>query len=284
MSEIGKQLSVIMSIQSFLRQTRVQFSTSDPTAQLRLVLISELLKKNGNDIQLSKYLADRAPLYYRNVEDVINSLSDGFMLSTLVETLSKLPTSDRFQSSHFGEIVASVFLEDVLGYKRLYSKLSHNTSENQNAFKMDVVSYVPGSDPVEFIFSEVKSSPKSSSDGLPPNHDKSCFADVFNSLRDYSESDLKFDLTLIKDNLNVASEADRSNIKKALRPYSNQKVVGYIGMLIIDQSTLDPNETEILGTRKSNKNFSAELICVEEYKVVSLDMYELLNKIKESAE
>ena len=271
-----------MSIQPFLRKLRISFTLSDPAKQIREVHISEIGKEDNQKNKISKYLSDRAPLYYRNIEDIINSLQDGFLLSTVVETLEKLPTSKHFQSSHFGEIVASIFLEDILGLKSLYNKLSHNTTENQNAFKMDVLCYDPNSDPIEFTFCEVKSSPKSADEGLPAGHDKSCYADVFNSLRKYSESDQKFDLTSIKDRLNSMDPKDKERIRVALKPYQH-RVIRYIGISVIDHSTYDDDEVEVLAKRKSNKDFNAEIICMESYKEVSVEVYSILEAFKNSA-
>lgn len=268
-----------MSLKSFLRKSRIAFNSADKTKQIRAVYVSEAASSDAEKNQLSKYIADKAPLYYRNLEDIIKSLKDGFFTTTIYETLQKLPTSEHFQSSHFGEIVSSIFLEDILNLKRLYSKLALNTTENQNAYKMDIICYDPSSDPIKFVFCEVKSSPKSKEDGLPAGHDKSCYADIFNSLRTYSESDKKFDLTAIKDKLNGVEEEERKRIKSALMPYQ-QIVVGYIGVSVIDHNTYDESEVEILAKRKSVKDFNAEIICVESYKTVSLEVFKRLEELK----
>ena len=129
------------------------------------------------------------------------------------------------------------------------------------------------------FFCEVKSSPKDSNEGLPPGHDKSCYADIFNSLREYEDDDKKFDLTAIKDNLYIIDPAERELVRASLKPYANKKV-GYIGIAIIDHSTYDVNEVPILASRKANKDFNIELLCVESYKEVSSEAYKILEKYK----
>jgi hypothetical protein len=268
-----------VSISRFVRESRTKFSIENSTNQKRKVSISHIVKKIDDDNKLSKFVADRAPLYYRDFNKIVDSLQEGYMLSTWVDTLKRLPNSEHFQKSHFGEITSSIFVEDIIGLRRIYSKLSLNTAENQNAYKMDLVCYVPDSNPVNFIFCEVKSSAKDISDGLPAGHDKSCYADIFSSLRDYTNSDEKFDLTTIKDNIQLFSEEEKAKIKNSLKPYQN-KIIGYIGIAIIDGSTYDSSEIPVLATRKSNKNFEVELLCVENYKEVSGEVYKILDYYK----
>ena len=235
--------------------------------------------KSVENTSLSYYVADKTPLYYREFDKVVESLKDGFMLTTFKETLDKLPTSEHFRSSHFGEIAASLFVEEVIGLTKLYCKLSLNTSEHQHGYKMDLVCYVPGSDPVEFVFCEVKSSPKDATDGLPANHHQSCYADIFNSLREYEEGDKKFDLTLIKDHLSIIDQAEKERVRNALIPYTIKKV-SYIGIAVIDHSTFDESEVPVLATRKSGKEFNVELLCVESYKEVAAEVYAILEGFK----
>lgn len=267
-----------MSLTIFVRESRTRFTVNPPKQEVRVVSISQIQKENDPH-KLAEFVADRAPLYYREFDNIVESLKSGYFLSTIRETLKKLPASDHFKSSHFGEILASIFVEDVIGLKKLYCKLSLNTTENQHGYKMDLLCYVPGSDPVDFIFCEVKSSPKSAGDGMPPGHDKSCYADIFNSLREYNEGDKQFDLTILKDNLEIMDEAERERVKASLLPYG-LRTVGYIGIAVIDDSTYTVDEIPVLATRKSNKKFDVELLCVESYTDVSVEVYSILERYK----
>ncbi len=118
---------------------------------VRLVYRSELLR-NTNGMYIDQYIADRAPLFYRNVEDIIQDLQAGYFVTAMKTTLARIPNSASFQESHFGEIVAGLFAEDVMGLRKLYSKLSLLTAENSNAYKMDLVMYDPSCSPLCFRF------------------------------------------------------------------------------------------------------------------------------------
>jgi hypothetical protein len=120
-----------------------------------------------------------------------------------------MPKSEGFRESHFGEILATIFAEEVMGLRQIYSKLSLLSSENSNAYKMDLILYDPTCDPVDIVLGEVKSSPKISSDGKPVGHSKSCFPSLFTSINEYSQDDSKYDLTAARDNINNLPEEDK---------------------------------------------------------------------------
>lgn len=267
-----------MSLNLFIRESRTRFSLDPSKTELRAVKVSTILQKSSEH-NLADFVADRAPLYYREFNKVVDSLQSGYFLTAIKETLKRLPDSKHFQDSHFGEILASIFVEDILGLKKLYCKLSLNSAENQNAYKMDLLCYEESSDPVNFIFCEVKSSNKHSSEGMPAGHDKSCYKAIFDSLRTYNEGDQAFDLTTLKDRLEIFDEAERNRVKNSLLPYASRNV-GYIGIAIIDQSTYCEHEVPILATRKSDKSFDVEVLCVEQYKETSSQVYSILDKYK----
>ena len=238
------------------------------------------LERKLNAPSLHVYVADRGPLFYRDYRKVADTLEAGLFLSALKETLSRLPTSSSFRESHFGEIVAGIFAEEVLGLRRLYSKLSLLTAENANAYKMDLVMYDPQTEPVEFTFCEVKSSCKHANDGLPPRHDTSCYADIFNSLNKYGDSDLDFDLTAARDHVDRIAEPERAKVRAALLPYG-ARIVKYLAFAIIDTTTLDQSEVAILGSRKNKKTFDVEVVSLADMKATAENVYELLNRIRQ---
>jgi hypothetical protein len=180
-----------MSLQRFLRVTRAGVTCDKPP--VRNVSRSDLARVD-DDVELALFVADRAPLYYRDPELVIRDLREGNFLSAIRRTLLRLPTSAWFQKSHFAEIIASIFAEQVLGYTRLYCKLSTLTAENANANKMDLLLFDPNSQIPRFVFGEVKSSPKHAKGGLPANHRQGCFRDLLQTIDDYSTRDREFDL------------------------------------------------------------------------------------------
>ena len=240
---------------------------------IRLVYKSEVMEA-GCGYALDDYLADKAPFFYRDVQAMIEDLNSGLFRTAFQTTVGRLPTAKSFQESHFGEVVAGVFAEEVLGLRRLYSKLRLLTAENANAYKMDLVMYDPRR-PIQLVFGEVKCSPKSDADGLPAGHDKACFADVFNSLREYSPADLKFDLAAAKERLAHIPAADAEDVRAALKPYSGA-TVKYLAFTIIDSSTYCGEEARLLQTRKSKKEFEVDLICVEHYGKIAGSVYSKL--------
>ena len=242
---------------------------------IRLVYRSEFVRTNG-DHKLEDYISEKAPLFYRPLNAIIDDLKAGFFMTAMKSTLAKLPTSKSFQESHFGEIVAGVFAEEVIGLRRLYSKLTLLTSENANAYKMDLVMYDPTSSPIRFVFGEVKCSPKSAHDGMPAKHDGSCFADIFKSMNNYTETDLRFDLTAARDNIHNIPKEDQEKVRAALMPYSGA-VFGFAGFVVIDTSTYSLGEAQVLRTRKNTKEFEIDLVCLESFSIVAEKVYDSLN-------
>lgn len=239
------------------------------------------LRRNGSGVSLEQYLADRVPLFYRNVDNIVKTLKQGFFLSAFVETLEKLPTSEHFRESHFGEIASAIFADEVMGLRKVYSKLRLLTSENSNAYKMDLILYDPKSDPIELLFAEVKSSPKTAADGLPAKHDKSCFASIFTSLNSYKERDLKFDLTAAKDHLDTLPPDEQAKLRQALMPYSDTPK-GYVAFAVIDTSTKCDDEIALLATRRNEKKFDVDLVCMEAFPSVAQAVYGKLEKARDT--
>jgi hypothetical protein len=234
----------------------------------------------ASDLKLAAYIAERAPEFYRPISDIIRELEGGLPLSVLKETLARLPTAESFQSSHFAEIAASLFAEEIMGLKRIYSKLSTLTAENANGYKMDLLLYDPNTEPVELVFGEVKSSDKMPTPD-PAGHDQSCYASLFNSLREYGEDDLAFDLAAIKDRLGHVSEADRERLRAILKPYT-PRTVRYAGFVLIDDGTFRSEEAAVLACRKSDKTFEVDLVGVDGYSASAKSAFDRLHTVLEA--
>jgi len=263
-------------LRKFVNSSRVVFSSKD--SSVRTVYISELAR-NGSDDALETYISDKAPLFYRDPQRIANTLGSGYFLTAVRETLLRIPSSDRFKQSHFGEITSTIFAEEVMGLRKVYSKLTQLTAENSNAYKMDAVLYDPNSEPLEFILGEVKSSPKTAAEGFPAKHDKSCFSSIFTSLRNYTRDDLKFDLAAAKDHVNTLPEAEREKVRKALLPYATRKI-SYAAFAVIDVSTRHDDEISLLATRRNDKDFDVDLVCVEGFPQVAQAVYGRLEKVR----
>ena len=272
---VGKRR--MSAFRQFVHAGRVAMQFKGPKV-VRAVHRSEVSRRTTTS-SLERYMADRVPYFYKEPAAIAESFGKGYFVSAIQEILLKLPTADSFRDSHFGEILAAVYAEEVLGLKRLYSKLALLTAENANAYKMDVLLYRPGCDPAQFVFAEVKSSMKTAADGLPPGHDKVCFKKLFTSLNDYSESDLRFDLAAIGERFPQISQPDRDIIANSLLPH-NQQHVEYAAFCVIDHSTHDDRESRLLATRSSNKVFEVDLLCVAELPDVVDGTYSILGRAR----
>lgn len=264
-------------VRQFVAVNRVPFS--GVASPKRSVYMSEL-SRNANGISLEHYMAEKVPLFYRHVDSIARTLEQGYFLSAIQETLLKLPTSEHFRESHFGEIASAVFADEVMGLRKVYSKLRLLTSENSNAYKMDLVLYDPETDPVELLFAEVKSSPKTADEGLPAGHDSSCFASIFTSLNGYADRDLKFDLTAANDHLESLPCAEQERLRTALMPYSSTPK-RYVAFAIIDTSTKCDDEVAVLATRRNDKKFDVDLVCMEGFPHIAQAVYEKLERLRE---
>ena len=177
-----------MSLDPFLISARARIH--DGEAAQRLVHVSRLARCAGPD-RLEDFMVERAPLFYRSPGHIANMLHAGYFRTAFREALLQLPTSTHFRDSHFGEILSAIFAEAAIGWHLLYSKLRLLTAENSNPHKIDLLFFDPSQSTPTFIFGEVKSSMKSE---IPAHHNKSCYPSLFNSLRDYSNDDLVYDL------------------------------------------------------------------------------------------
>lgn len=257
----------------FLHRGRLRL-TFDGRELVRAVHRAEIVRRSDVSL-LEKYMADRVPYFYKDPAEIAKLFEQGYFLSAVHKVLLRLPTADSFRESHFGEILAAIYGEEILGLERLYSKLMLLTAENANAYKMDVLFFRPGCDPAEFVLAEVKSSMKNAADGLPSRHDKTCFANLFTSFNKYTARDLEFDLAAIEERLPRIPQPDREVIRKALLPHRARNI-HYAGMCVIDTTTHDEKESVMLGTRKNDRSFDVDILCVTELSDVVDETFELL--------
>lgn len=255
------------------------------TKAVRVVYRSELLE-SGSEYSLSEYMQDRVPLFYQTPDNIASRLKDGYFLTAFREALAKLPNSKSHQTSHFGEIVAAVFAEEVLNLRRLYSKLTLLTAENSNAYKMDLVLYDPSKDPYELVLAEVKCSPqvksapakkvtkKATTRGAKTKK-RSCYVSIFDSLNKYQDDDRRYDLAAAHARLDDLPDEDREPVRRALMPYSTSPV-RYAAFAVIDKSTYCSKEASLLQTRKNKKSFEVDIVCVERFRTTAHSVFKKL--------
>ncbi|MFA4824391.1 MAG: Hachiman antiphage defense system protein HamA [Methanoregula sp.] len=267
-----------MSLKKFIRITRRQFQNNKK--HMRFVYISEI-SRNSDEHNIDKYIAEKVPFFYREAKRISDSFQDEFFLRAIYDSLCRLPDSSSFQESHFGEIISGLFAEDVIGLKKIYSKLSLLTAENANAYKMDLVLYNPKSDPVELFFCEVKCSMKSSPDLNPVKHDESIYPDMFNSMNAYEKEDFDFDFAAAKDHIDKLPLDEQQKLKDAFLPYSDKKIIKFLGFAVIDSSTYNSEEVSVLATRKNKKEFDIDVICLDELPHIVQSVYSKLVTLRD---
>jgi hypothetical protein len=245
---------------------------------VRAVHRAEIVRAGDTSV-LEEYMAERVPYFYKSPHDIAKLFEGPYFLDAIRKVLLKLPSAENFRESHFGEILAGVYGEEVLGLRMLYSKLAVLTAENANAYKMDVLFYRPGQDPAEFVFAEVKSSVKTADHGLPAGHDKSCFASLFDSFNKYTASDVEFDLAAVQERLDTLPLPDREVIRQSLLPH-RARSIQFAGFCVIDRSTHNESESAVLATRKNDRTFDVDLLCVAELPDVIGATYDLLEAVK----
>lgn len=261
----------------FLHGGRLEMSFAGKSL-VRAVHRSEIARV-GETSRLEEYMAERLPYFYKSPHDIAKLFEGPYFLDAIRKVLLKLPTAESFRESHFGEIIAGVYGEEVLGLKMLYSKLAGLTAENANAYKMDVLFYRPDQDPAEFVFAEVKSSMKTADGGLPAGHDKACFASLFDSFNKYKAKDVEFDLAAIQERLDDVPPPDKEIIRQSLLPHRVRNIQ-FAGFCVIDRSTHDESESVVLATRKNERTFDVDLLCVAELPDVVSATYGQLEAVK----
>jgi hypothetical protein len=104
----------------------------EPPVQRRVY--SSALEREANGYRLARYMADRAPSFYYDPRHIIKKIQLGYIGTAMEDVYRRLPTSKWFQQSHFAEILASIFAEEYIGWRPIYSKLSILSTENSNAY------------------------------------------------------------------------------------------------------------------------------------------------------
>jgi Cap4 SAVED domain len=271
-----------LSLDQFITVSRLEM-TFDGKEARRRVLRSEITRMTDVGV-FEGYMAERIPTYYRSPENIATDLGTGYFMRAIANTLARLPTQDDFRDSHFGELLAAEFAVAAMGLKLLYSKLRLLTAENANAFKMDVVMYDSQAAPVELVLLEVKSSFKAAMNGdEAPKHDTSIYADLFRSFNKYAKDDLRYDLTAARDRLADVDPADRAALEAELDKYGGP-MVRYAGVCSIDLATFREEEAAVLATRKNEKRFDVDLLCVVEFAQVIDATFERLSALRDAAD
>lgn len=280
-----------MGLPYFILERRIRISCSDGFVQIREGFRTCIADRQGDDM-LYQYVADRLPLFYRTAEAIADDLRSGQrFLTPFRDTLRRLPTSKGHQKSHFGEVLASIFAEEVLGYRLLYSKLSLLTAENTNPYKMDVLLVDMDTDPLVFYLLEAKCSTQVPHHGQRVYHKHGIYKGLIRSLREYEGKDRSFDLSAARDRLSNFSEAEAKRIKEALIPPPTP-TVKTLGVAAIDILSEHVDDTDYVLSEPCctgqlrclsepcGHRFSVDILCLEKLEDAIEATFEYLERFQ----
>lgn len=233
---------------------------------------------------LGKYLTGQLPQHYRTLEGIASDFGSGnSCLEAMLGMIACMPTVASFQNSHCGEIAAAHFVEEILGYRRLYSKLTMTTSENTNAHKMDGLFVNTSCSPYEYLFVEAKSSILPTKTTKTKTHRSGILASMLKSLHTYDNNDPRFEFTRIRDNLESSfSKEEATKIKSDLTPPGPDNLK-FLGISVTNASTVNKDDDDFILSEHCNIDFNYYALVVTDLAELAKDAYGRWAKIKAAA-
>ena len=224
---------------------------------------------------LAYLLSGQLPYFYRSPAKIAAEFAARHhALEMLADIAIKLPSHPKFQQSHCGEILAALYLEEVLGLTRLYCKLSLVTSENTNVHKMDGFFVDIRTTPFTYYAVEAKCSVQPTGRSRFSGHRYGILRQLIHSLDSYTSLDKRFDLSLVRDHLeNENFTADQqTTIRRDLIPPGPTNLV-YLGTASINQSTVCQKDDDYILSTPCSQNFSFYCIAVSDIKHLATSSY-----------
>lgn len=237
------------------------------------------MRQNNGKIKLSGVVAGHIPYFYRDPEKIGQDfLEQNNALYMIADMFRKAPTTVKFRCSHFGEILASLYIQQVIGYKILIRKLSQTTAENTNVHKMDILCVNTNTKPYEYFWFEGKSSV--SSKGA---HRHGIYKQMRKSLENYRESDKLFDIVKVRDNLSSAdfNDEERTKIRKDL---SKPLDVQFHGIAVINISTICKEDDDFLLSTSSSVKYDVRILALHDLKKTAITAFGDAKKVADAAE
>lgn len=243
-----------------------------------------ILSDDHGGYSLGKYLTGQLPIHYRSLDGISSDFSSGNShLEALLGMIAPLPTVASFKNSHCGEITAAQFVEDVLGYSRLYSKLTMTTSANTNAHKMDGLFVNTSCTPFEFLFVEAKSSILPTTATKTKTHRSGILTSMVNSLNLYDKEDPRFEYARIRDNLSKSfNKKQAAEIRKEMTPPGPENLK-FLGISVTNLSTINPEDDDFILTEHCATEFDYYALVVTDLAGLAEDAYGRWEKIKAAA-
>lgn len=243
------------------------------------------LKQTASGMTLSRYLGGLIPYHYRKPENIGADFGAGHdALEMILSLFTQAPTTPKFQNSHCGEILSSVYIEKVLGYKRLYCKLTLLTAENTNAHKMDGFFVCTDSIPFHYLFVEAKSSILPTGSSKFKGHRYGIFKQMINSIGKYASVDERFDLTRIRDNLESHFTPEiQKQIRSDLIPPGPENA-SFLGVSVTNSSTMSSLDDDFILSSPCSRSFDFAGLLVNDLATLAKEAYEYGDEIQKAIE
>lgn len=233
---------------------------------------------------LAWYVAGQIPYFYRAPASIADDFASRHHALEMVRDIAtKAPTKIKFQRSHCGEILAALFVEEVLGFRRLYSKLTMTTAENTNVHKMDGFFVDTSSDDYVYYWVEAKCSILPTAKTKFSGHRHGILKQLVESLSTYSGGDLRFDLTTIRDRLDSGAfdAGQAARIKSDLIP-PGPLSLRYLGIATVNESTLCSEDDDFILATPCSTAFDFEGLAVGDLDGLAATAFGHVNKLRNS--
>ncbi len=264
----------------FIRQEHILTLTASAITAVRSGHRT-LLDESKNGSTLAYHVGGQLPYFYRAPEKIAVDFSERRnALDMLYDMTVKMPTTPKFQQSHCGEVMAALFLEEVLNLRRLFCKLTLTTAENTNVHKMDGFFVDTSTQPFTFFAVEAKSSILPTEATPRKHHRHGILKDMVKSLNEYGPVDERFDFTTIRDNLeSTFSAEDAKRIRMELVPPGPQCLVR-LGIAVINESTIATEDDNYILTEPCQSAFHFRAITVSDLSSLAASAYAAALKLR----
>lgn len=232
------------------------------------------LKSDHDGRKLSRYLGGKLPYHYRTPEKIGEDFgAEHDALEMVWSLFAQAPTSPSFQNSHCGEILSSIYLEEVLGYRKLYSKLTLTSSEDTNVHKMDGFFVKTEGAEFEYLLVEAKSSILPTAKTRFSGHRHGILKQMLTSIDGYDKEDERFDFAKIRDNLSASfSDKEARQIKRDLIPPGPIKC-SFLGMAVVNSSTVHSADDDFIISSVISHPFDFSAVIVEDLATLASESY-----------
>jgi len=267
---------------SFL-EDEIELSLKDSTLnKSRNVWQRRILDENGNKDKLDRYISGKIPYFYRDPFKIANDFSEKLdVIGLIADVFRKLPTTEKFRSSHFGEILGSIYIEEILGYKILLRKLTQLTAENTNVHKMDIMCVDTSNYDFKYWWFEVKTSIQPASK-KKAYHRHGIYKQLKESLEKYSHGDKMYDFVQIRDNLSK-SDFSLEEIKQIRKDFSPPgPEIFFHGLAVINIASIDDSDNDYIISEPSSIAYNVRVLTITDLKSMAIDAYERLENIKKA--